>query len=167
METYVIKPCQPYKVVSIMFFALFVCYIYLFDKIQNGKLLIILICGLTLLISKVLYDFSNITFLFNNQGITRVSKRKLFKNIPWEQVSRLYYVKGWSGPLYAIFSSSDLDKKMQKRLVYTDFLLYLYPKKNTEIFIFPVYTEKTKQDLDKIFKSFNVSNPTGDGSLSP
>jgi hypothetical protein len=107
-----------------------------------------------LFISKVLYDFSNITFLFNSQGIVRIGSKKIFNSIPWNQVSHLYYCKGYSGPLYAIFSPSELNKKNQKRIVYSDFIFYFFPQKNKKIFLFPVYTEKSRQELDKIFKFF-------------
>jgi hypothetical protein len=96
--------------------------------------------------------------LFSQQGIIRITRNnKGFNSIPWDCTTNMYYYKGCIGPLYAIFSTVELDKKYQKRLIRLD--SHLFPHKTKDIFIFPLYTEGSRKNLDNIFNKYRKDQP--------
>lgn len=69
-------------------------------------------------LTKVLYDSSNISVVFEQEGLRIVGgSYNDYRYLLWEEVSNAYYVRNFRGFLFLVLSPKVLDSKAAKKLI--------------------------------------------------
>lgn len=72
----------------------------------------------SLWLTKILYDSSNITIYLEQEGLRITGgKHNNYQYISWEELSYTYYIRSFKGHLFLVLSPKTLSSKEAKRLV--------------------------------------------------
>lgn len=67
-------------------------------------------------LTKVLYDCSNITLIFEQEGLRIIGdKHAIYRYITRSKLTHVYYTKNWKGFSFAVLSPETLDQKAARR----------------------------------------------------
>lgn len=89
---------------------------YLFQNLFGDFAVLFLIGILCIWLTKVLYDCSNITLIFEQEGLYIVGDKQVaHRYINWSELPCVYYAKSWKGFSFAVLSPEALDQKATQR----------------------------------------------------
>jgi len=96
-------------------------FIFIGFCIPDRKLIVLILTIIEVFVivsTKVLYDSSNVSILFERDGLRIVGgKHSNYRYIPWEKVSYAYYIRNYKGHLFLVLSLKELSSKEAKRFV--------------------------------------------------